>query len=299
MLTKHNLKKLQTANILVTGSEGFIGKNFCVIAKKLNLKITGVDLKKNKGTTLIDIRSNKISKFINSSTILIHFAAISNDSISKKNKKKTFDVNINGIKNLIKICNHKKAKQFIFMSSEWVYGDKKNKKIMDEKLKIDPKLLKNSPYALSKFLSEKLLNKKNFFPSTILRLGIVYGPRLKPQSAVESITDNILKKNKLVLGSKKTSRRYIFISDVINGILHSIGRDKNEIFNLSGEKLVNLNKIASIAKKKSKNKCEILEKNKKKFSIRNVVNYKAKRLLRWKPTVTIEKGIENLLNYYK
>ena len=88
MLTKHKLKKIRSANILVTGSEGFIGKNFCSFAKKLKIKIIKVDLKKNKGTKFVDIRSNQIAKFINSSTILIHFAAISSHNLSKKNKKK-------------------------------------------------------------------------------------------------------------------------------------------------------------------------------------------------------------------
>lgn len=298
MLTKHKLKKIRSANILVTGSEGFIGKNFCSFAKKLKLKIIKVDLKKNKGTKFVDIRSNQIAKFINSSTILIHFAAISSHNLSKKNKKKTFDININGIKNLIKVCNKARVKQFIFMSSEWVYGDRQNKKILDESLKINGKRLKNSPYAFSKFTSEKLLKQKNLFPSTILRLGIVYGPRLIPQSAVENITHNVVNRKELSIGSKKTSRRYIFISDVVSGIFHSIGRSKNEVFNLSGEKLVSLNKIVNLAKNKANSKCKILEKNKKKFSIRNVVNYKAKKILEWKPKISIDKGVQTLINYY-
>ena len=43
-----------------------------------------------------------------------------------KIKEKAYDINVNGTINLLKACSKKKCKQFIFASTEWVYGERKN-----------------------------------------------------------------------------------------------------------------------------------------------------------------------------
>ena len=94
--------------LFITGSEGFIGKHFCSLPEIKKYDLIKVDIKNNRGVKCLDIRNKSISKLINNSSTIIHFAAISNDQSSKKNIKKTYDININGLKNLIKISHKKK-----------------------------------------------------------------------------------------------------------------------------------------------------------------------------------------------
>ncbi len=284
--------------LFITGSEGFIGKHFCSLPEIKKYDLIKVDIKNNRGVKCLDIRNKSISKLINNSSTIIHFAAISNDQSSKKNIKKTYDININGLKNLIKISHKKKIKQFIFISTEWVYGEFTDNKKLHENSIIDKKKIK-SPYAITKLLSERiLLSKKNNFPVTILRLGIVYGSRKKPQSAIEKICHEVKNKRKIIIGSKKTARRYIHVKDVVKGIASSIGRSKNEIFNISGSKLLTLNQIIKICEKTNNKKVIIEEINKQKPSIRNMINNKAKKILKWKPTLSIKTEIKKLNKLY-
>lgn len=285
-------------NLFVTGSEGFIGKYFCKLPEIKKHTLTKVDIKKSKNVHCVDIRKKAIARLIDSSSTVIHFAAVSNDQSSKKDIKKTYDININGLKNLINICNYKKIKQFIFISTEWVYGEYSSNKKLYENTKISKAKL-TSPYALSKLISEKiLLNKKNNFPITILRLGIVYGLRTKPQSAIEKICYEIKNSKTITVGSKKTARRYIHVLDVAKGIYSSIGRKKNEIFNLSGSKLIDLGKVIKICENLNKKKVKIYETKKNKPSVRNILNNKAKKLLKWKPNISLENELKKLNKLY-
>ena len=111
--------------ILVTGINSFVGKYLANELDKRKIKFIGVDinLKENKRFKNIDIRDKKIERYINSNTTIIHLAAISTDKLCSDNPKLAFDVNVNGTINLINIANKKRAKKFIFASTEWVYGN--------------------------------------------------------------------------------------------------------------------------------------------------------------------------------
>ena len=60
----------------------------------------------------------------------------------------------------------------------------------------------NSPYAITKIISEEILRRKNNFPVTILRLGIVYGLRKKYNRQSKKYGKEV-KKIKLTLVLKK------------------------------------------------------------------------------------------------
>ena len=74
-----------------------------------------------------------------------------------------------GTLNLIKNAKLKKINQFIFASSEWVYDEFRNDEIKNEDSSINI-FNHKSEYALSKLV-------QNDFNITILRFGIIYGPR--------------------------------------------------------------------------------------------------------------------------
>ena len=108
--------------------------------------------------------------------------------------------NIIGTLNLIELANKKKIKNFIFASTQWVYNFNSFKEKNESDL-IDISKVK-SEYSLSKLVSENNLRQnyetKNL-NTTILRFGIIYGPRFKNLSAVESIFYNSIENNKLRL----------------------------------------------------------------------------------------------------
>ena len=68
---------------------------------------------------------------------------------------------------------------------------------------------------------KKILNINRIFRNiSILRFGIIYrGLKKENWSSVEKIFDEVKKGSQLSIGSKKTSRKFVYLDDLINGIL--------------------------------------------------------------------------------
>ncbi len=288
--------------ILITGINSFIGKNLEEKLNKSKIKFKGIDknIKRNtKNKINIDIRDKKIGKLFNKNTILIHLAALSTNNQCKDSPDLAFDINVNGTLNLINLANKKKIKKFIFASTEWVYGNYTKKNNQDESLFIDIEKL-DSLYAITKAISEKNLNNKNHsFKKIILRFGIIYGNRKNNLSALESLFIKCKKEDSISVGSLKTSRRFIHVEDVVSGIIKSIYSNKDGIFNLAGENDITLKRIIESSTKILNTKVKINEIDSKNPSIRKPSNKKIKRVMNWRPAVSLVEGLNSLKTFLK
>ena len=290
--------------ILVTGSESFIGKTLISQLQTTGHEIIGFDSLEPTNPTYefhqIDIRNPEINKLIPRNTdVLIHLAALSRDSDCKNKAIECFDVNVMGTLNLIKAAQLQNVKQFIFASSEWVYD-----KFIDSEEKNEDSEINianhNSEYALSKLITESNLRQQynsGFCNVTILRFGIIYGPRKSNWSAVESILNQVKHQDKVSVGSLKTGRRFVHVSDITRGIIHSFGLDGFNIINLSGNKINTLKDIIELSQEILGKKIEVFENNSNQISIRNPSNNKAKKLINWEPKINLKSGLESLLPY--
>jgi len=290
--------------VLVTGSESFIGKTLISQLQSTGHKIIGFDSLEPTNPSYefhqIDIRNSEINKLIPMDTdVLIHLAALSRDSDCKNKAIECFDVNVMGTLNLIKAAQLQNVKQFIFASSEWVYdkfidGEEKNE---DSEINIENH---NSEYALSKLITESNLRQQHnngFCNVTILRFGIIYGPRKSNWSAVESILSQVKNQKKVSVGSLKTGRRFVHVSDIARGIIHSFGLEGFNIINLTGNQINTLKDIIDKSQTILDKKIEVTEINSNQISIRNPSNFKAKKMIDWEPKISLKTGLESLLPY--
>lgn len=282
--------------IFITGAQGFVGRNLVLQCERKRIKYKGIDFIKgtNPNILKVDIRSKNIAKYIPQGTdAIIHLAGLSRDTDCRDRAYECFDINVMGTLNLIEAAVKKKAKQFIFASSEWVYGETKSREIKDENSFIDISVL-SSEYALSKLVSEANLRQKfqhGFCPVTILRFGIIYGSRSQNWSAVESLFNLVKNQDKIKVGSLKTGRRFIHIRDIVSGIIKSIGLKGFHIINLTGEKLITLKDIIETSKIILNTKPKIIETNPENIKIRNISNKKAFQLLKWQPRIDLKQGL--------
>lgn len=265
-----------------------------------NIEVTGIDraIPKEGTVTRVDIRSAEIKNAIpKEADALIHLAAISRDEDCRRDPHSTFDINVLGTLNLLRAARERGVRQFIFASSEWVYGEVGNGQVQTEDQAIDVMRI-HSVYALSKIVCEqnlRLAYQPDLCSVTILRFGIVYGPRPSPGSAVESLFNQVSQQEAVSVGSLATARRFIHVSDIAEGILSAIGQKGFEIFNLSGDALITLQDIINESADLLQRHPQIIEKDPGNRSIRNPDNRKAKRMLGWKPTLDLRHGLESLL----
>jgi len=287
--------------ILITGSESFVGKELIRQCNENKIDVMGIDSISVKNTEYIyhqiDIRNPKIVEVIPENIdAIIHLAALSRDSDCQGNAHECFDVNVIGTLNLIKAANKKNVKQFIFASSEWVYNEfiENEEKNEDDVINIAKH---TSEYALSKIVSEVNLKQQfmnKFCSVTILRFGIIYGPRKNNWSAVESIFNQIKNKSEITIGSLKNGRRFIHVSDIANGIIKSIGLNGFNILNLTGDDMITMKNLISESEKICCKKITITEKEPLVANIRNPSNLKAKKLLNWYPKISLREGLMSL-----
>jgi nucleoside-diphosphate-sugar epimerase len=288
--------------LFITGINSFVGKKLEEKCIRNKIKYIGIDkvCNNSKNNKKVDLIKDNLDKYIPKNSVVIHLAAISTDKSCRDDVELSLNTNILGTQRLLDACKRKKIKQFIFASTEWVYGDIPKKTILQKESDLIDIKKNNSQYAVTKFVGEKLCDyMRSFFTITILRFGIIYSSRLKNWTAVESLFYQAAKKKQIQVGSIKTSRRFIHIDDIIDGILYSIGRQNNEIFNLTGDKLIDLKQLIIACSKILNKKIKILEKNKKNFSIRNPINHNAKKYLRWSQKIKLEDGLKDLHSFFK
>lgn len=276
-------------SILITGANGFIGKNLKIFLRKKNIKFNLVG--KKFGDLSLKKSWNKIPK----AKVLIHLASptVVDKSINKPERYINNVLKINS--NAVNYCIKNNAK-LIFPSSV-VYGMQK-KKILTEKTKPKP----NNPYIKAKFLTEKLIKKKstkNNFCYTILRIFNVYGKYQKKDFIIPYLISG-LKKN-ISLKNTGSSRDFIYIDDVLSAFTKAIKYKKNITLNIgSGKsyKVIDLIKLINhISYKKVQFKSKEIYFNHEAISVKSNIS-KAKKHLNWRPIITIKEGLRKSIKYY-
>ena len=271
--------------ILITGSEGFVGKN---LIRELNLngnyKVYGVDIKNSSQN--YKIWKTSIDKFLRLKVSIkfdyvVHLAANSNPYEIKQ--ENLINDNLFCSINLFEKFKNTKTK-FLFASSEWVYQEEKVKKKnlpFNEKTKIDINTL--NPYSLTKYLFElyAIKNKQYYKNVIMMRFGIIIGKKENNNSAVEMIFNKIKNNELIEIGSLKNARNYLSVSDLIKNIQNLLHYNKSDTFNLTGSRNLNFKKIIQDIKKKINSKSKVIEKNKKSVSIRITKNDKIKKAIKF------------------
>ena len=295
--------KVTTPTLVVTGSSGFVGEMLALSAIREGYEVIGIDLRKSKKLSCrqfeLDLTSENFFDEIPKNSVIIHLASLSTDGACKANPVMALDANLRATALILENAVKSKASHFIFASSEWVYPElpKVVAQIEKDELKLTSL---NSLYAMTKLFGESLIRVNSKVPHTILRFGIVYGPRFPPGSAAESIAWKIHSDEEVKIGSKNTARRFIHVNDLINGILKctDIGPSllNQKIINLSGAELVSLNDVVNISNEILNKSTQIIETGGI-TSIRNPVNALAFELLDWKPKIDLKVGLLECLTF--
>ena len=305
----------QDRRILVTGGAGFIGSEVVTQLIKKNAIVTVLDNfssgKKqylpNKSKKLIiingDIKNEKIvEKAVKNQEVIIHLAALPFIPDSYYYPAEFFKVNTIGSVNLLWKSIKSNTKRFIHISTSEVYGTGQFFP-MDENHPTAP----HSTYAVSKLAGDRVaftLHKENGFPVVIIRPFNSYGPRYTEPYIIPEILSQILNGNKeLMLGNIEATRDFTYVSDTADAIIRSIDAKKviGEIINVgSGHETSIRNlafKITKIAKKKIKIKYD--ESRERPYDVNRLYcnNKKAKRLLGWKPKISINLGLRKTFDW--
>ena len=92
----------------------------------------------------------------------------------------------------------------------------------------------------------------------------------------------------------RNGRRFIHISDIVKGIIKSLGLEGFNTINLSGDTIITIGDLIKACQKFYNKKVKVIEKNSNEQNIRNPSNEKAKKILDWSPKISLEEGLKTI-----
>lgn len=317
--------------VLVTGSAGFIGSNLVEDLLDLGYDVLGIDsfndyyspkikrqnnleveekAKTSKGSFTLfegDIRDEDFLNEIfekHKINVVVHLAAYAGVRPSIKNPNLYYSVNVMGTLNILNAMQKHSVKRLVFASSSSVYGNNKSVPFKETD-NVDRAI---SPYASSKKAGEVMCYTFHHLygiSMAVLRFFTVYGKRQRPDLAIHKFT-KLIDEGKPIpfFGDGSMKRDHSYIADILQGVKNSIvwtkEKDGYEIFNIGESTPVSLSSLVEMIGK-AVGKEPIIERlpvppGDVKITYADVS--KAEKMLGYKPTTPLEKGLKEFTSWY-
>jgi nucleoside-diphosphate-sugar epimerase len=305
--------------VLVTGAAGFIGSHLALRARAIwQAKVIGVDcftdlydhrvkrwnaqlLSENDIDILeVDLANGDLST-LPSVDLIYHAAA--EPGIS--NRSSLEDYLRNNVRATGRLINWSKQlpelELLVFLSTSSVYGMNAT---VNEAIAPQPA----SYYGVTKLTAEQLCLsewRQGNLPACSCRLYSVYGPRERPEKLMPQLLSAVFAGNPLPLcaGSENHRRSFTYIDDIVDGLL-SVAEHRSEvsgkIYNLGTpsthtttdvircvEKLTNRNVLINVVAPRAGDQ----------LSTAAVIDA-AQKDLGYSPSITIEVGIQRMIEWY-
>lgn len=252
--------------------------------------------------------------------IVINLAAQAGVRYSITNPSAYVDSNLIGFMNILEACRHNPVKHLLYASSSSVYGGNKTAPFSVEHNVDHPVSL----YAATKKSNELMAHTYSHLygiPTTGLRFFTVYGPWGRPDMAYFSFANNIMTDKTInVFNHGKMERDFTYVDDIVEGIeklISSVPESNSDwdetkdsistsfapyqIFNIGNSDPVPLEKFITVLEEKLGKKAV---KNYMDMQPGDVVRTNAdvselEEAIGYKPSTSIEEGIEKFVSWYK
>ena len=300
---------MKKKKILITGGTGFIGYHLAKACLKKGFVVKSLSTKKpikSRKLKKVEYLICDISDKKKLNRLLDHdFNYIVNLAgyVDHTDKKKTRKSHYNGCKNLALFFLNSRIEKFIQIGSSIEYGKIKSPQI--ESRSYNKKIL--STYGKAKLSSTNFLLSlyKNYnFPSTILRLYLVYGPNQEPNRIIPYTILNSLLDNDFHCSSGKQYRDFLYIDDLISAIIKTLRKKElsGEIINIGSGQPIQIKKV--ILKILSKVNLGSPKFGKISFRKDEIMRLypsinKALKKLNWAPRTGLDLGLEQTIKYFK
>jgi len=233
---------------------------------------------------------------------LIHQASRINTNALLEDPEYDVRCSVGSVLVLADLCVQHKVRKLVFASSVAVYGRPVNIPAAEDDITIPV-----YSYGIAKLCAENYLRyyHENYgLDYQILRYCNVFGPRQPIYGEVGVIaifTEKIVNGEPLtIFGDGLHERDYIYISDVVDFTLLSIGIDESSIFNVGRGEPVTVQTLYRIYKGYNLSGSELIIKPERYGEIGKFYSDIAKATATgWKPAVGIQEGIRKTISHFR
>ena len=275
-------------SILITGSKGYIGSRLrdYLIAQKY--KVRGLDIK--TGTDICDYSSLEKHFELYRPDFVIHCAAQIGRLWGEEQPGAMLRTNILGTLNVVKLCSKYKIKLINFATSEVCFPAQ-------------------NIYGISKVAAEDIVSHytQNYgLKAVSIRPFMIYGPGIHPskyRSALDQFVAAALRDKALDV-HKGTIRSWLHINDFIKAIEMIIEKDEFisgmlEVYDIGSDDYRSMESVArKIVKQVGRGRLNLIDAPSF-LTLEKKWNFSYIKLLGWKPTITLEKGLVELIKWHK
>jgi len=293
-------------NVLVLGSNGFVGTNLTQYLRKRGFKTINVDVSL-PASICTDI-SKKEQFFSDLKEVefdaIVHLASITNIRDTIDNPYRCYNINCVGTLNVLEIASQRGVKRLIYASSANVYGLPLELPVK-ESTPFNPR----TPYDYCKVISEYLVQSyclHRGLPATILRSWKLFGEHDSPQSAVSRFIVSCLKNESIPLfnsGRDTTDpyhvENYCYAIELCLTMNEAVG----EAFNVGTGNELPIRQIAEIIRNMTGSRSELqLLPPRSALESEPMRSYpfieKIERILGYRPVVTLEEGLKRTIDFW-
>ncbi|MDH3602286.1 MAG: GDP-mannose 4,6-dehydratase, partial [Candidatus Tectomicrobia bacterium] len=237
--------------------------------------------------------------------IVFHLGALIAIPYSYQAPRQFITTNVLGALNVFQACLEEKVERVVHTSTSESYGSARYTPI-DEAHPLQAQ----SPYAASKIAADKLA--ESFYcsfnlPVAIIRPFNTFGPRQSARAVIPAIITQALTCDAVKLGLVTPIRDLTFVEDTVSAFVKIAASDKSigEVFNVGTGRGVTIGDLAKMTIKiLDEEKPLIVDSERIRPAHSEVMalicdNTKARDMLGWEPTCTLELGLQHTVDYIR
>lgn len=309
--------------VAITGGLGFVGSNLTRRLLEEGAEVTIIDIVRSdeKLETIAEIREEvtvvdsdvrnkeRISGTVTDADVVYHLASQNSRLAANDNPRKNLEINCMGLLNVLEAAREsRESARVVYASSLATVGNPGSP--IDETTKSNPVDI----YGVHKRAAEhycRLYNRLNSVPTTVFRPANVYGPRAPLHDTGYGVINQFIgaalqDKTLSVFKPGETTRDFIFISDVVDALVH-LGRDRQavgEIYVLGTGEETTIKELAeSVVEIAGSGSVDLVPWPEEWEQIRrgDIVTdpSKIQTEIGWSPEVDLEEGIKRTVEFFR
>jgi nucleoside-diphosphate-sugar epimerase len=232
---------------------------------------------------------------------VFNLAAKVNIDETRRNPSETLRTNINGALNVANACIQNEIKRLVHVSTCHIYGNQ-----AESDLPITEETIPHPVdiYSISKYSSEMIIQnaQRNGLNAVVTRAFNHYGPGQTGDFFVAKVIRLLLTNQIPVLGSRKPTRDYSYVQDIVDGYVLACEKGRNgEIYHFSSGREMSIGDIYDlICNVFGKHVSATWQTERSDDMMRSFGKFdKAKKELGWSPTTDLNDGLRLTIDWWK